>query len=99
MDDGIFYVPNNLEYCVALIITNKIIPYGPTSRLYSVCFTLVFIHFATFGLDAGLDLCHPTDPRGLYFSSNGQTSFGIENAVAMLSDLRLILTIAIYNEL
>ena len=26
--------------------TNQIIPYGPTSRLYSVCSTLVFIHFA-----------------------------------------------------
>ena len=28
--------------------TNQIIPYGPTSRLYSVCFTLVFIHFDTY---------------------------------------------------
>ena len=74
--------------------TNQIIPHDPTYRLYSVCFTI-----ATVGLDAGLDLCHPTDLRGLYLSFNGQTSLGIENAVAVLSDLRIIQTVAIYNAL
>ena len=66
---------------VKLQNTNQIIPYGPTSRLYSVCSTLVFIHFALIGgwLEitktvlfkyfpfVGLDLYAKTKRRLTYF--------------------------------
>ena len=42
-----FYVPSILYFNNNLkTFPYQIIPYGPTSRLYSVCSTLVFIHFS-----------------------------------------------------